>query len=595
MQTERHLGERKLGGLGLHQQHQEGPLPGSSASQLLPLSAIGVACSCSTSCSSSSSPAAADEPSEDWGASEGLIESPTAAAAAAAAHSGCYCCLGRGCSSCSSNSCSSSSCSSSSSIPDYKWLDGKPSRATRSCPKEADEFDCSSTVCSTASRPEGPGDLPPPPKTYEADGSSSNSPRSEGATEHCRFTLLLKAAANAALTFSYSASGSNSNNSNESSSSGTNTSDSSSGLPLCVAAPTGQQQQQQNISASGQSRGPPDAGTQVPPTGPSLTSGPQGAPASVDGMRHVRGSFTTRDSPAAAAATAAAAAAHELQQQRLLLLAGEETNSSSPRKTAKRCSSCSSSRSSTREQQQQQQLTSGSSSSSSSVAATAAEPATAAPAAAAARGTTSGSLSPAAAAGGPLARWSPPGAPSGEPRLCYCLEHLLAGLWGSPCLCGALPPSGLWGPGGYGAEGHLVNPQHELEVLLQQGAPETATAAADAGVGPLLSLEGIHAPDNEEKRQDVSNTQRDVPAAFRGWELAMRPLAFCLSLSLSPFVVRSLYGVWRFCRLLSQTFAVVCNSFVLPSSSSLHPTAIWLFPLGGIDGRGLAGGLAFRV
>lgn len=70
-----------------------------------------------------------------------------------------------------------------------------------------------------------------------------------------------------------------------------------------------------------------------------------------------------------------------------------------------------------------------------------------------------------------------------EPRLCYCLEHLLAGLcWGPPCLCEALQDSVRWGFGGTcTVDRHLVNPQQELELLLQRAA---ATAPVGAETAP---------------------------------------------------------------------------------------------------------------
>ncbi|CDJ48406.1 hypothetical protein, conserved [Eimeria brunetti] len=82
--------------------------------------------------------------------------------------------------------------------------------------------------------------------------------------------------------------------------------------------------------------------------------------------------------------------------------------------------------------------------------------------------------------GGSSAAVCQQGALSCEPRFCYSLEHILAGLcWGPPCLCGTLQDTVRWGFGvSCSSDSHLVNPQQELELLLQRAAA-TATVGGE--------------------------------------------------------------------------------------------------------------------
>ncbi|CDJ69763.1 hypothetical protein, conserved [Eimeria necatrix] len=101
------------------------------------------------------------------------------------------------------------------------------------------------------------------------------------------------------------------------------------------------------------------------------------------------------------------------------------------------------------------------------------------------------------------------GLPSFEPRLCYCLEHLLAGLcWGHHCICGSLQDCVLWGSGVCRrVDSHLVNPQQELELLLQHAA--LASPAAAEGSPQLAATKKV---------SDVSGRQRAfVPQQLSYW------------------------------------------------------------------------------
>lgn len=440
-------------------QHQASPMHGAAA-DLLPLSAIGVACSCSGS--SRGSPTAADEASEDWEPSDSLTESPTAAGA----HGSCYCC---------STSCC---CRSNSSTVDYKWWASSSSSSSR----DIDDLE-SSTVCSSGSRPDGGVEPPaslaaqePEPKVSSSTTTTASCSRptaSWGGKENENPNQLVKESREAPkqprrenVAVSCSCSGSSSCAGREPAL-----------HSAAAAAAASSQQQQQGTTATA------SIGCAVKVPQQPVRSSPSKEKSAVailsDAMEAPREAAARAPPTGGEAAADAAPAVAALE------------NCGAPPK-AEKPGGLSSSAGVSETQQRGLPEASSDSNASAAPAAPAADPA-------------AGSPSPACAWPELLGALHFRGASGGAP-LCYCLEHLLAGLWGPPCLCGVPLSPSLWGGGPCGADGHLVNPQHELEVLLQ-ASPEIAHSEEE----PLLCFDCIPPTAAHDPTQQVGLSWQGLP------------------------------------------------------------------------------------
>ncbi|XP_026191426.1 uncharacterized protein LOC34617588 [Cyclospora cayetanensis] len=332
----------------------------------------------------------------------------------------CYCCADTGC----SGSSSSSNCKA------YRWWSPHRSKdVSASSGKDSDDLDCS-TVCSSSSRPEGPLDIPVESSFRGVDCSSS--PSSEDGKWSGRLHVPVKEAIRSGSSSPYSAS----SPSIGSESSGRVCSRNDAHCPLDAAAAL-----QQDTIAKGQNKKSPESDTRATQLHGSFT---QGAPGGItkhsflevggqEGLQDEVNPDHRSDAPATAAAGVSPSGAVAAPPDEGSVALSMPAPVATPRSAKKDCpsdESCS-------------------------------------------RG--SNKLPQCACL---------PGAPSVESRLCYCLEHLLLGVsWGPLCLCGTLQEPAPQGAGCCRGDHALVNPQQELELLLQRAAQ--ATAATDWELPPV--------------------------------------------------------------------------------------------------------------